>query len=154
MRIFSSTHTFRHTWEDVSYAFLRKYPNPLSNHVLGCDVVRRDIDSNGTLHSVRLINKKAKDKPRIAEYFTKGSNGWLLEESSIDPNGKTMVTITKNLTLRSILKVEERCTYTVSHENPQWTDCKTEAHFSCPIWGWSRTVEGISVERFKSNLGK
>eukprot|EP00123_Amoebidium_parasiticum_P012611 comp21472_c0_seq1/m.29724 comp21472_c0_seq1/g.29724 ORF comp21472_c0_seq1/g.29724 comp21472_c0_seq1/m.29724 type:complete len:188 (-) comp21472_c0_seq1:547-1110(-) len=154
VRMFSSTHTYQHSWEDVSYAFLRKYPNPLSSHVLGCDVVNRSIDETGVLHSVRLINKKAKDKPRIAEYFTKGSNGWLLEESTIDPNKKVMVTITRNLTLRSILKVEERCTYSVSAENNQWTECKTEAHFSSPIWGWSHTVEGVSLEKFKGSMGK
>lgn len=156
VKFFTTHHTYTHSWEDVSCAFLRKYPNPLSSHVLGCDVINRHVDpTTGTLVSQRLL-KKTNNKPKIAEKFLgKGSSsGYVLEDSIIDPMNKSMTTVTRNISFAKVLCVEETCTYTVSAANPEWTDCKTEARVTCPMWGWSRPIEGVGLERFKQNIHK
>jgi hypothetical protein len=58
VKVFTSHHTYTHTWEDVTYGLLRKYPNPLSSHVLACDTIARRVDpQTGTLVSQRLLKK-------------------------------------------------------------------------------------------------
>lgn len=156
VKFFTAHHTYSHSWEDVTCAFLRKYPNPLSNHVLGCDVINRHVDpATGTLVSQRLL-KKTNNKPKIAEKFLgKGSSaGYVLEDSIIDSMNKKMTTVTRNISFAKILCVEETCTYTKSPTNPEWTDCTTEARVTCPMWAWSRPIEGVGLERFKNNIHK
>ncbi|KNC74907.1 hypothetical protein SARC_12560, partial [Sphaeroforma arctica JP610] len=113
VRFFKTTHTYEHTWEDVSYAFLRKYPNPMSSHVLGCDVIERSVDAEGRLVSQRLL-EKTNNKPKLAELFLgkDKSNGFVLEDSVIDLKKQSMRTVTRNLTYARILFVEESCEYT------------------------------------------
>jgi len=156
VKFYSTQYTFRHPFEDVSYAFLRKYPNPLSQHVLGCDIISRNLDQEtGTLTSQRLIQKTS-SKNKIAEKLLgKGqSYGFVLEDSVINMKERKMVTVSRNLTYAKILFIEETCTYTASKENSEWTDMKTEARVVCPLWGWSRPVEGVGLEKFKQNVIK
>lgn len=49
---------FRHSWETVVTAALRKYPNPMNPAVVGLDVVDRHVDKNGVLKSHRLMATK------------------------------------------------------------------------------------------------
>ena len=57
MKVFSHVHKYEFSWEMVSQALWLKYPNPLSTHVLASDILSRTIDSDGVLHTVRLILK-------------------------------------------------------------------------------------------------
>ena len=47
--------TFRKPWNRVVEGAVRKYPNPLANHVTGLDVIDRGIDTKGRLVSHRLL---------------------------------------------------------------------------------------------------
>ncbi|KNC78023.1 hypothetical protein SARC_09534, partial [Sphaeroforma arctica JP610] len=39
-------------------------------------------------------------------------------------------------------------------ENPNYTQCVTSARIVCPLWGWSKPVEGVGIEKFKANVHK
>lgn len=43
-------------WETVIKAAMRKYPNPMNPSVVGVDVLDRNLDTNGRLHSHRLLS--------------------------------------------------------------------------------------------------
>ena len=73
MKIWSSNHTFRsvrrlalaphipnqplrsYSWESISQAAWRKYPNPMNPNVVGTDVLSRRVDDSGRLHTHRVI---------------------------------------------------------------------------------------------------
>lgn len=46
----------RHPWDTVIKAAMRKYPNPMNPCVVGVDVLDRSLDSQGRLHSHRLLS--------------------------------------------------------------------------------------------------
>lgn len=48
---------YSHTWETVTQAAWRKYPNPLSPNIIGTDVVERKVE-DGILITHRLISSK------------------------------------------------------------------------------------------------
>lgn len=48
---------YSHTWETVTQAAWRKYPNPLSPNIVGTDVVERKVE-DGVLITHRLISSK------------------------------------------------------------------------------------------------
>ena len=47
--------------------------------------------------------------------------------------------------------VIEKCTYTPSVENKDWTDCKKEAWIDSSLTGFSGILRKLGYERFKSN---
>jgi hypothetical protein len=49
-------HIFRHPWEQVVEAALRKYPNPETPNVSSTDIVDRSISSDGVLKSTISVD--------------------------------------------------------------------------------------------------
>lgn len=45
-----------HPWEMVTKAAMQKYPNPMNPSVVGVDVLDRNVDQQGRLHSKRLLS--------------------------------------------------------------------------------------------------
>lgn len=45
-----------HPWETVTKAAMQKYPNPMNPSVFGVDVLDRSVDTQGRLHSTRLLS--------------------------------------------------------------------------------------------------
>lgn len=45
-----------HPWETVTKAAMQKYPNPMNPSVIGVDVLDRNVDKQGRLHSKRLLS--------------------------------------------------------------------------------------------------
>lgn len=45
-----------HPWETVTKAAMQKYPNPMNPSVFGVDVLDRSVDTEGRLHSTRLLS--------------------------------------------------------------------------------------------------
>lgn len=60
-----------HPWETVTQAAWRKYPNPISQGVIGTDVVDRKV-VDGVLHSHRIVSSKW-FIPQWAQRVSKGS---------------------------------------------------------------------------------
>ena len=95
-------------WPTVAFAFFLRYPNPYASHVLACDVISRDFTPAGSLVTTRLILKQG-SLPRWApQGIIKKAESWVLEETEVDPEGRTVRCITKNLDHVKALRVEER----------------------------------------------
>ncbi|KAG6844278.1 hypothetical protein H0H87_008227 [Tephrocybe sp. NHM501043] len=85
--------------------FLR-YPNPYAAHVLSCDVISRTLTPAGTLLTTRLILKRGA-LPKWAHSIVGRAESWVIEESEVDPLGKTVRCRTKNLDHVKVMQVEE-----------------------------------------------
>lgn len=99
------------SWPIVTLAFFLRYPNPYAAHVVSCDVISREQTSSGSLVTTRLILKKG----AMPRWFPKGivsrAESWVIEESEVDPFGKVVHCVTKNLDHVKVMQVEESVRY-------------------------------------------
>lgn len=95
------------SWSIVALAFFLRYPNPYASHVISCDVISREQTPLGSLVTTRLILKKG----AMPRWFPKGivsrAESWVIEESEVDPYGKVVRCVTKNLDHVKVMQVEE-----------------------------------------------
>ena len=101
------TSEYSDSWSIVTLAFFLRYPNPYASHVISCDVISRDQTSSGSLVTTRLILKQG----AMPRWFPKGiisrAESWVVEESEVDPHGKLVRCVTKNLDHVKVMQVEE-----------------------------------------------
>lgn len=94
-------------WSIVTLAFFLRYPNPYASHVLSCDVISRSVSPSGSLMTTRLILKRG----AMPRWFPKGivsrAETWVVEETEVDPVGRTVKCKTKNLDHVKVMQVEE-----------------------------------------------
>ena len=94
-------------WPTVTLAYFLRYPNPYAAHVVSCDVVARAFTPAGTLKTTRLILKRG----NLPAWFPAGIMGrqesWIVEESEVDPQGRTVRCVTRNLDHVKSLQVIE-----------------------------------------------
>ncbi|OBZ79142.1 Protein UPS1, mitochondrial [Grifola frondosa] len=151
MRFYSQSFLYDDPWSIVSLAYLLRYPNPFSSHILSCDVISREVTSSGSLLTTRLILKTG-SLPRWApKGIISRAESWVIEESEVDPYGKVMRCTTKNLEHVRVMRVEERI------HIEQMADGKTmqttEAMFVSGFgWGLTKRIENHGLARFKANL--
>eukprot|EP00039_Didymoeca_costata_P002733 m.62177 g.62177 ORF g.62177 m.62177 type:complete len:176 (-) comp11492_c0_seq2:61-588(-) len=144
---------FNETFENVTLAFWNKYPNPISSHVLSVDTISREVDDNGRLCTTRLLTKVGK-KPQWMMNIFPGTLAYVIEVSTLDPKERKLTTFTKNITLTSICLAEEKCVYTVSKENANWTMCETSCRVSSNLTIGRGMIESFGMSRFKGNAVK
>ena len=98
-------------WPIVTLAFFLRYPNPYASHVISCDVISREFSPSGSLLTTRLILKTA-TLPRWApKGIISRSESWILEESEVDPQGKVVRCLTRNLEHVKAMKLHETQTF-------------------------------------------
>ncbi|KAG0252972.1 hypothetical protein BG011_006624 [Mortierella polycephala] len=155
VKFYQHTSSFEHAWDNVTYAFWLRYPNPFASHVVGCDVIDRQVDpETGVLRTTRVILKQGV-LPRWGRGMIKNPDAYIIEESEVDPKTQTMVTRTKNLNHVRVMQVEETQTFTVHPENPKWTQVKTEARIISELrWGLTGRVESFGINKFMDNSAK
>lgn len=160
MKIFSSEHTFNYSWDQVSAANWKKYPNEMSTHVIAVDVLRREVDAaSGILRTERLITCK-QAIPRWLLALVGGADvSYVREVSEVDPKLKTLTLRSVNLTMNSLLSVYETVVYSPNSEDPQnSTDFSQEAQITsyASFRRLCNKIEEWSVDRFHQNalLGK
>jgi len=110
VKLFSAEHTFRHPFERVTSAFWRKYPNDAAAHVKTIDVTDRRIDDQGRLITNRIMSCESA-LPHWLRAAGLPSRCFVAESSVVDPQSKTMVVKSTNLSGASLMTVEETCTY-------------------------------------------
>jgi len=119
-------------WSIVTLAFFLLYPNPYAAHVLSCDVISRECTPSGTLVTKRLILKKG----NLPRWFPKGivsrAETWIIEESEVDPYGKEVRCVTKNLDHVKIMQVEESVRFAQTSEGYVSIIIGQYAPYSCP----------------------
>eukprot|EP00079_Xenopus_tropicalis_P036262 XP_017950033.1 PREDICTED: PRELI domain containing protein 3A isoform X3 [Xenopus tropicalis] len=125
MRIWSSEHVFSHPWDTVIKAAMRKYPNPMNPCVVGVDVVDRNLDPQGRLHSQRLLCTE-----------------WGLPS------------LVRAISLTNLVSVDERLVYTPHPENPEETVLTQEAIITVKGVSLSSYLEGLMASTISSNARK
>jgi PRELI-like family len=94
-------------WSIVSLAFFLRYPNPYASHVISCDVISRTPTASGSLVTNRLILKQGSLPKWAPKGIISRAETWILEESEVDPEGKTVRCRTRNLDHVKVMRVEE-----------------------------------------------
>jgi len=142
MKIWKSEHTYDHPWETVAKASWRKYPNPINPAVLGLDVLDRKV-VDGILQTHRLV-LSTWPFPKWAQSLIGSTNiCYATEYSEVDPKERQMTLRTNNLTLGSVLAVDETVTYMPHPEDPTKTLQKQEAIV---------TVRGVPLQNYVENV--
>ncbi|KAK2491510.1 hypothetical protein MC885_010063 [Smutsia gigantea] len=136
--------SFRHPWDTVIKAAMRKYPNPMNPCVVGVDVLERSVDGRGRLHSHRLLSTEW-GLPGLVRAIlgTSRTLTYIKEHSIVDPVEKKMELCSTNITLTNLVSVNERLVYTPHPENPKMTVLTQEAII---------TVKGISLGSYLESL--
>ncbi|KAJ8396756.1 hypothetical protein AAFF_G00013550 [Aldrovandia affinis] len=156
VKYFSCIGVLKSSWDQVFIAFWQRYPNPYSKHVLTEDIVFREVTPDNRLISRRLLTKTSR-APRWAERYLPvqmSCCAYIMEDSIVDPQTKTMTTMTWNISHARLMSVEERCFYGVNSENGIWTQIKREAWISSSLYGLSRAFQEFGLARFKSSVTK
>lgn len=158
MRLFHNQHVFDYSWDYITAANWKKYPNEVSTHVVAVDVLRRELDISGkVLTSERLITCK-QSVPQWVMMLVGGSNiSYVREVSVVDLNEKSLILRSCNLTGSSLLKVYETVKYMPHPDDPQnRTLFKQEAQITAyaTFTKVCNKIEEWSVNRFHENAEK
>ncbi|KAI8491105.1 PRELI domain containing protein 3B-like [Branchiostoma floridae x Branchiostoma belcheri] len=158
MKIWTSEHTFRHPWDTVAQAAWRKYPNPMNPSVVGVDVLDRRVDREGKLHSHRLLSTEwglgSFIKKFLPIQMLGGDTCYVSEHSVVDPEKKTMVLQSTNLTFSNYVSVDERLTYEPHPTEKDSTLLTQEAIITVKGVSLSSYLEGIMANSISGNANK
>ncbi|CAN9511847.1 unnamed protein product [Ophioblennius macclurei] len=155
MKIWTSEHVFNHPWETVTKAAMQKYPNPMNPSVIGVDVLDRDVDRQGRLHSKRLLSTEwslpsiVKSIMGISRTYT-----YVQEHSVVDPDQKTFELQSTNITFTNMVSVDEKLTYKPHPSDPERTVLTQEAIISVKGVSLSSYLEGVLASTISTNAGK
>lgn len=155
MKIWTSEHIFNHPWEVVIKAAMQKYPNPMNPSVVGVDVLDREIDTQGRLHSKRLLSTEW-GLPSIVKSLVGNARTYtyVQEQSVIDPKEKTFELQSSNITFTNMVSVDEKLTYKPHPEDPEKTILTQEALISVKGVSLSSYLEGVMASTISTNAGK
>ncbi|XP_028436534.1 PRELI domain containing protein 3A isoform X1 [Perca flavescens] len=155
MKIWSTEHVFSYPWETVIKAAMRKYPNPMNTNVVGVDVLDRSLDTQGRLHSHRLLSTEW-GLPGIVRAIlgTNHTQTYVKEHSIVDPEEKKMELCSTNITLTNLISVDERLLYRPHPDNPEVTVLTQEAIITVKGVSLSSYLEGMMARRMSANARK
>lgn len=145
----------RSAWYDVFLASWLKYPSPMRPDILSVDIINKEFDpETGNLHATRLITVEGFVPGWLQGIVPGGTVLYAVEESTINVREKTYIMHTRNLNFTQVLNVTEKCTYTVSDENTDWTRLDQVAGAESCVWGLRSKIERFLVDSFKTNASK
>ncbi|XP_053478221.1 PRELI domain containing protein 3A isoform X3 [Ictalurus furcatus] len=147
---------FKHyPWETVIKAAMRKYPNPMNPSVVGVDVLDRNLDKHGRLHSHRLLSTEW-GLPSVVRAIlgTSRTTTYIKEHSVVDPEEKKMELCSTNITLTNLVSVDERLVYRPHPENPDITVLTQEAIITVKGVSLSSYLEGLMALSMTANARK
>lgn len=153
MKFFSQSFLYDDPWSTVSLAFFLRYPNPYASHVASVDVLSRSFTASGTLLTTRLILKRGALPRWAPRGIISKAESWIIEESEVDPEGRVVRCVTKNLDHVKVMRIEERITLRQTEDNQ--TRQETEAVFVSKFgWGLTKRIESHSLSRFKAHVAR
>ncbi|XP_060777301.1 PRELI domain containing protein 3A isoform X1 [Neoarius graeffei] len=153
MKIWSTEHIFSYPWETVVKAAMRKYPNPMNPSVVGVDVLDRNLDKHGRLHSHRLLSTEW-GLPSVVRAIlgTSRTTTYIKEHSIVDSKEKKMELCSTNITLTNLVSVDERLIYRPHPENPD-LKCRLAVVPSTILTQEAIiTVKGLSLSSYLEGL--
>lgn len=159
MKLFENFYCLQHPWPTVTLANWNKYPNPLSSHVVSCDVLSRQVSQDGILTTERLLCCK-QPVPSLLKRLGLGFSdlAYFHEVSTLNLKTQEFTAQTVNLSMRSLLDVSETCVLSVdpSSVSSGRTLFKQQAQVSAMgvLSSFGRLVEDLAVNRFIANAAK
>ncbi|XP_039255721.1 PRELI domain containing protein 3A-like [Styela clava] len=151
-------HVFRHSWDKVVEAALRKYPNPETPNVSSTDILEREVDEDGKLISRRIISSYWSN---VGTDIVRGLTGidlsktvHALEISVLDPKEKKYELTSKNYNFLNYITVDERLTYVPHETEPDTTLLKQEWCISVQNLGFQSYLESMMGTTMKSTASK
>ncbi|KIY65900.1 MSF1-domain-containing protein [Cylindrobasidium torrendii FP15055 ss-10] len=151
MKFYTHTFAYDDSWSIVSLAYFLRYPNPYASHIVSVDVINRELSPAGTLLTTRLILKRG-HLPRWAPRgIISRAESWVVEESEVDPLGRTLSCTTKNLEFTKVMKVEESVHIRANEEGKtlQTNEARVRSRFG---WGLTKRIEAFGLHRFETHL--
>jgi len=153
MKFWTSEYTFSHSWDKVTQAAWRKYPNPMNPSVVGIDVVERKVEG-GVLSTHRLIGSQWGIPLWIEAIIGSPSVMYANEKSEVNPREKIMTLKTRNITFCKHIAVDETLKYTPHPKDPEKTLLKQEAVITVEGVPLSSYVEGLLASTISTNASK
>ncbi|KAG0259342.1 hypothetical protein DFQ27_004113 [Actinomortierella ambigua] len=153
MKFFEATHIFDHSWDHVTAANWRKYPNEQCPHVIAVDVLDRHVDpETGVLHTERLLTCKQNAPALVLKFLGGSTTSYVRETSELDPKTQKLTMKTENLTMCNVLRINETVTYTPQADD-KGTIFRQEAQISAgsALNRFSSYVEDFCLTRFRDN---
>eukprot|EP00164_Ancoracysta_twista_P002380 GFYU01003154.1.p1 GENE.GFYU01003154.1~~GFYU01003154.1.p1 ORF type:complete len:188 (-),score=54.52 GFYU01003154.1:490-1053(-) len=158
MKLWQEDYTYQHPFDTVTKAIWQKYPHNKLNHVKNVDVFARSVDpKTKTLHSSRLLTCSFDGVPSFVKSMVGGENlqHLVYEESAVSAEKKTFVMRARNVTLSSILDIDETCTYKQHPENKDWTILHQETKVTAgPALSGSKMLERMCVNKIGGQASK
>ncbi|KAM9412624.1 PRELI domain-containing protein 1, mitochondrial-like isoform 1-T2 [Salvelinus alpinus] len=154
VKYFACVSHLKSSWDQVCIAFWERYPNPYSNHVLTEDIIFREVTPGNRLVSRRLLTKTNRAPRWMEKYLpvTMARHAYIIEDSIVDPQNRTMTTLTWNISHARMMSVEERCEYRINPDNSSWTEINREAWISSNLYGLSRAIQIPVSDNHHSSL--
>eukprot|EP00002_Diphylleia_rotans_P005899 TRINITY_DN15127_c0_g1_i1.p1 TRINITY_DN15127_c0_g1~~TRINITY_DN15127_c0_g1_i1.p1 ORF type:complete len:171 (+),score=23.47 TRINITY_DN15127_c0_g1_i1:94-606(+) len=148
MRQFTREYVVQYPWDQVTLASWKKYPNPMSPHVISVDITDRNVDpTTGVLHSERLIATQL-NIPRWLHTVSGGDTCFVAETSRVDPSQREMTLETNNISFSGLMSVHEVCTYSPHPENEKWTIFRQTVTVKAFTYGVASAVEHWCINRY------
>ncbi|KAI8920110.1 hypothetical protein PhCBS80983_g02966 [Powellomyces hirtus] len=160
MKFTENQYLFAHPFGTITEANWRKYPNEYSSHVLSVDILSREVcPTTGVLRSERLVSVKQSAPALLRRLLPIPEVTYFREVSFLDPKRKSYKAISNNLSMRSIVDVEETCEFNAA--DPQSPDSggtvfkqRAEVNALGALSYAARLVEETAVSSFKANSWK
>ncbi|KAK9702120.1 Phospholipid metabolism protein [Basidiobolus ranarum] len=154
MKFYETSHTFGHSWAQVSSGWWRKYPNENAPHILHVDIIGVKINpETGVLCTERLVAAK-QSTPTIMRKLLGGDQiSYAHEIIEVDPKTMTFTVTTKNITYSNLLAIEEKVVYRPELSDPSKTSFVQTAQFNA-LGALSRVsgyVEEFCLNRFRDH---
>jgi len=153
MKFWTSEHIFDHSWDKVTQAAWRKYPNPMNPSVVAIDVLDRHVEK-GVLHTHRLISSQWGLPSWLEPIIGSPSVMYANEKSEVDSRKKVMTLKTRNITFCKYIAVDETLNYLPHPKDPTKTLLKQEAIVTVEGVPLSSYLEGLLTSTISSNASK
>ncbi|KAK8166001.1 PRELI-like family-domain-containing protein [Phyllosticta citribraziliensis] len=161
MKIFSTSHDFNYSWEEVSIANWRKYSpwNKKTPHVIAVDTLERHVDPHtGILRTERLITCQQSAPKWLSSFLGGQEVSHVYETSYVDAHGKTVTMCSMNMTWSDLLSVRETVVYKpCAAARASKTTFEQTAQIVAMCGGWNKvknSIEAFTMERFSQNAAK
>ncbi|KAJ3694673.1 hypothetical protein LUZ60_000050 [Juncus effusus] len=122
---YNQEHIYRHPWDRVTAAAWRKYTDPAAgaalSHIADVHTLSRGLDSeSGRLVSTRCLTVRSPLLPfplrRLIGHDSVVCH--CVELSTVDASSRSMDVVVKNVSMRSLIEVEEKSTYRPHPDQP------------------------------------
>jgi len=156
MRFQTVVDSLSFAWDQVVVAFWARYPNPFTTHVLTEDVIRREIRPDGSLYTCRLL-MKTNSIPKWGQALMPARLVPIIEESIVDPKTKTLTTLCRNITYKSLMETTEKVIYTSEEDENGKPVTLCDKMFWVSSQWYAPTgglIERMGAQRWVKNVAK